>query len=201
MISPVQSRTAVAPAVAENVYNGAQVSVPLWWPAATPTTSRDYYLDATAVLTEESDSLTFASVRIAPSGLGEMQPVAITSDGYVVQITLSGGVARRVYTAWVQGITSGNRSWSWYVEIIVAAAPGVIYEPVPPSPSPFYGTPIVWNGTTAPAYAILGADGRYLLGADGKYLQYQGTGPVRALLGADGKYLLSSTGEYLQYAP
>lgn len=191
-ITPIPSRTVVVPSRPSygGVYLGARNSAPLWWPFATPTSSLDYFIDATdwlnQITVENSfgdfafgasafgvgtptvtaiDAILNASLSVSPSGTGELVASNLRGDGKILEVNLTGGVAGRVYTVQVNMNTFAGYELTVFVEIGVKAFPGVLYYKVPPAPVPGYGTPITWQGNY-----LLGVDGNYLLGSDGNYL-------------------------------
>lgn len=127
-----------------------------------------YQFDVTSLI-NTGDIFTSVSAAIAPSGTGELQPLSIVANGFVLTVTESGGQPGRVYTIEFNIITTGADIYQFTVN---QGIPPVLPSDVAQvAPIPGFGTP-VYDNNPAPDKAILGRDGDYLIGVDGAYLTY-----------------------------
>lgn len=119
-----------------------------FWPDAEVGGSAIYTFDATATITfnDVLDSLVAASLSTRPSGAGELTPQSISSaviSGQTyVSILFSGGVAGRDYVHQLVLTTQSGQ----ILPVIIGQVcdPVLAIPPVPPPPSPIFGTPVSW---------------------------------------------------------
>jgi hypothetical protein len=135
---------------------GLSVAPPLQWPMAEPADLLDYSLDYTAPLEDDTDSIAFASIAVAPSGTGELAIFDITVAGAVLTAWLSGGVAGRVYRAAVTVETATGRA----IELLAGLTidPALESLPLAPPPSTGFGVAQTWG---APVVADFSTDGTF----------------------------------------
>ena len=139
-----------------------------WWPPVLPGADLDY-TDTLDAIEAQGDAVATASMAIEPSGTGERQPIDLAINGYLLTAQFTGGVPGRVYRNQITITGISGRVWQWVISQMVspAAALPPLY-PLPPAPTPGFGTPITWSsGATVfgPAIAAV-ATGIVLTGTN-----------------------------------
>jgi len=138
---------------ARTVAVDAAGTVYLQWPTAEIYDSLDYCLDASAAIT--NDHITFVAVSASPSGTGELVPSAVSVVGMLVEMTLSDGVAGRMYQVRVDITTQTGREYSWLVGLPIN--PENATYPLPLAPDPGFGLSSTWtySGPTRPINPVV----------------------------------------------
>ncbi len=136
------ARTVVIP-VRPYSYGVVPLDPVLWWPEARPDNRLDYSVDCTTALTEVEDRIAFASLRIAPSGKGEMIASDISADGFVLTVWLEGGVPGRRYSVKLNVRTRNRRNFDWIIGINVDL--GAARWPLRAPPSNGFGSPLIYK--------------------------------------------------------
>jgi hypothetical protein len=122
-----------------------------YWPNAEVGGSGFYIFDATATVTFNGvlDPIVGASISTRPSGTGELAPSSVsvtTSDGEIyITVLLSGGVASRNYIHQLVITTQSGQT----IPVLIGQVcdPVLAIPPVPPAPSPAFGTAVAWNSS------------------------------------------------------
>ena len=141
------ARTVTVPAALTATYGIIPGPTALRWPMAEPGDDLDYYIDATALLTD--DVLEKVCVSVAPSGRGELIPWYVRADGPIICLRLFGGVPSRFYTVSVIATAASERRWQWLIGIQID--PRLATYPVPSPVCPGFGDSIMWPCST-PSY-------------------------------------------------
>jgi len=103
----------------------------LQWPMAEVADSLDYVLDLSAVFIATNDIIAEVAVDVAPNGTGELVASNVRTDGWAITVTLSGGVAGRVYRVRFDVGTFEGRQYSW-VSLLPISTAYNIYATRPP---------------------------------------------------------------------
>jgi hypothetical protein len=136
----------VADYQARHLYGRAVSPIAMRWPTKLPLENLDYSLDLWTrggPLSDVSDSIASATLSVAPSGEGELQPVDMAVQGAVVTAQLSGGVAGRCYEVQVVVTAVSGRVFQFLVNLPVSAATATYPPPTPPDTG--FGVPITWT--------------------------------------------------------
>lgn len=115
----------------------------LVFPEKEPADVLDYQIDATAKIADMADTISSASVAVAPSGLGEMVASRIAVNGSFITIWLAGGMPARVYQIDVQVMTTGQRTYEWTA--VVPINSDLATYPITPPASAGFGMPVTWS--------------------------------------------------------
>lgn len=114
-----------------------------WWPQLVP---QDEYADFSYDATDDlapGDAIVGLSVRVAPSGPGEvvMSRLGLGAPA-LITVWLTGGVAGRVYFYEITITTAELRT----IPILIGqrCTPVLAYVPIPPPPKPGFGSPVTW---------------------------------------------------------
>lgn len=113
------------------------------WPTAKPSDNLDYYLDASAPLSEAGDVLSSVMVDIMPSGSGELVASKPGTVGGVISIWLTGGVPSRAYLVRFIAAGESGRAWEWLIGLSIDVA--LAAYPVPKPPQPGFGSSVTWS--------------------------------------------------------
>jgi hypothetical protein len=120
-----------------------------YWPNIQVGETADFSYDATADITANGgvDPIVSASIATKPSGTGELAPQAIsvtsTNGDWLVTVKLSGGVAGRDYIHQLILTTQGGDTLPILIGQVCSSVLAV--PPVPPPPSPSFGTAVNWQ--------------------------------------------------------
>jgi len=114
-----------------------------WWPVAQVGMALDYSFSVARDLGPVNDVIQTVSGSAMPSGTGEL---VINSLSVVlpfsIALNLSGGVAGRLYIVQLVVNTVAGRTFPYLIGLQMAQ---VLADcPLPPAPSPGFGTPVVW---------------------------------------------------------
>ena len=115
---------------------------PVWFPAKRPLEDLTWSLLTTPYV-NAAEQIVSVTASVAPSGTGELTPVAIGVFDQTLSLTLSGGQPRQIYTIqFVVTMTDGS-IYQIVVYIGVLAILPTDRPQVPPVPG--FGTPITWS--------------------------------------------------------
>lgn len=115
-----------------------------FWANKEPNEYANFVFDATDAITNEGvvDQIVGAAFATSPSGSGEITPSLLLVYVNYVQVWLAGGVPGRVYThKLVLTLVSGVM-----LEIFIGQVcdPLLAVCPIPPAPTPGFGTTLTW---------------------------------------------------------
>lgn len=118
-----------------------------YWPDAEVSGSGFFTFDATPTVTFNGvlDPVVAASISTRPSGSGELTPssISVTSMGEIyITVHLSGGVSSRNYIHQLVITTQAGQ----IIPVLIGQVcdPVLAIPPVPPAPSPAFGTAVNW---------------------------------------------------------
>ena len=114
-----------------------------WWPSPKSNSNLDYSWDVSADLLPIGDSIASVALSVKPSGSGELVPVDMTANGYLITGQLSGGVAGRMYIVQIVVNTESGRVFSYLIGVAVNRV--LATWPLVPAPTPGFGTAITWS--------------------------------------------------------
>lgn len=119
-----------------------------YWPNAEVGGAGFYIFDATPTVTFNGvlDPVIAASISTRPSGTGELTPGSISVTTFMeeiyITILLSGGVASRNY---IHQLILTTQSGQIIPVLIGQVCDAVLaIPPIPPAPSPWFGTSVAW---------------------------------------------------------
>lgn len=122
---------------------------PLHWPAFGPLQQPDSYIDYSYVATQETqgglDPITSASLSVAPSGAGELQPGFLSASNTTVTAWMNGGVPGRVYQVRLELMTEAGRVFEVLIRMEIDRAL-MAWPPIEP-PSLDFGPAITLVGS------------------------------------------------------
>lgn len=115
----------------------------LWWPSPLPGANLAYTFSLSEIQAA-GDTVSGASLAIAPSGLGELQVSSIAVASFVLTAHLSGGQPGRSYRCQILITGSSGRIWEYVINLVVSDEAAVQPPVNPPPPVPGFGTPATW---------------------------------------------------------
>lgn len=150
------ARTVVA-GPPDTIYGRPMAPSMLAWPSTQPGNNLDYTLDIAWFLNDIApDTIASATVSVAPSGVGDLQPANASFADTAITVWLSGGVNGRLYQVQFAVTTTAGRLYEPTVMLSVGliwppAAPGNLLSAPPPwitLPAPEtigFGPPVIVN--------------------------------------------------------
>ena len=128
----------------------ATLTAPNWWPAKYPDSVLTFPLDIAPILAGLTGELLSASLAVAPSGEGEMQPSDLLIEDGTLFVTMSDGQPRQIYEAVIELTMSSGEVCQFVVKQGVRWVLPTDQPQIPPDPGP--GTPVTWSpSSTGPS--------------------------------------------------
>ncbi len=133
---------------------GVDIPLPIRWPTKQPDEVLDYFLDASAMMSEVSDTISAASISISPPAELAVQAFTANRATNMLTVWLSGGVPGRAYKVRIELNTAGSRTFEWIISLLVSSA--LATYPLP-TPAPGFSAVTAATLLNAPSPAAPGA--------------------------------------------